>query len=450
MTAKTEAGGTFTLRDLPAGTYQLNVNHQRYLPMPGQVPPPVEVKAGETTRVTISLMPGGSITGRVVDEDGDPLSGCWPQLLAARQGDPVGAAGAENSDASGVYSLWGIAPGKFKLVIRCNTQIVEPHPLRAITDPPPPPTLAYPAAYYPGVADAQEAQVLDLAGGQERTGVDFQMKPGRVYTVSGIVRPGNFDMSKLNVMAVQRGQLNRETSATFGASLDTAKGTFTLQGIFPGSYAVIAVMRDESGPQLGVRQEIEVPGTGALELELRPGVEVSGKVEVEGEYKLPLSTIPVQLVETEPVGMGPTASRVMDDGSFTIQGMLPGLYQVNSGGPGLFVKSVTWAGTEISGGIVDASGGGSGPLVVVLSTKTATIKGSGPPNRPLEAIVVFAGNRSSYAGQTDRQGNFTFTGLVPGTYRVRIRGVGDDSSGEEVTVNEGETATITLGDPGGR
>jgi hypothetical protein len=177
---------------------------------------------------------------------------------------------------------------------------------------------------------------------------------------------------------------------------------------------------------------------------------VGGKVEVEGEFKHPLNTISVQLVETEPTGMGPAAPRVMEDGSFTISGVLPGFYQVSAGGPGVFVKSVTWAGTEVSGGVVDASAGGSGPLGIVMSTKTATIKGSGPPNRPLEAIVVSATNRTSYGAQTDQQGNFTFGGLAPGTYRVVIRGVADDGSGEEVTVNEGETATITLRDPGGR
>jgi hypothetical protein len=454
VTAKTEASGTFTLHGLPPGTYQINVNHPRYPQMPGQIPPSVEVKAGETARIAISLTPGGSITGRIVDEDGDPLSGCWPQLLPARQGDFVGVAGSDSSDSSGVYSIWGIAPGRFKLMIRCNTQVLEAHPLRLTTEPPPPPSLAYPPEFYPGVTDPQQAQLMEVAAGQEKTGVDFQVKPARVLTVTGIVRQGNFDMSKLNLMLIPRNQSSRETGGIFGASIDFPKSTFTFQGVFPGSYAIIGVTRDDGGgpPHYGLRQEVEVPGNGPLELELRSGADVSGKVEVEGEFKYPLNTISVQLIETEPVGMGASPARIGEDGSFTMPGVLPGIYRINAGGPGVFVKSVTWAGTELSGEVLDATAGGSGPLGILLSTKAATIIGTGPPNRQVEAVALSAMNRTSYAGQIDQQGNFTFTGLPPGTYRVTLRGnmPPDDASGEEVTLAEAETATVTLRAPDGR
>ena len=451
VTARTEAGGNFTLRDLPPGIYQLAVQHPRYPQMPGQAPVSVEVKAGETARVAIPLTPGALISGRVLDEDGDPLSGCWPQLLAARQGDPVGLAGTEHSDSTGAYSLWGIAPGRYRLRIACNSPILESHPLRPVTDPPPPPTLAYPPAYYPGVTNSGEAQLIEVAAGQERTGVDFQMKPARVFTVAGIVRPGDFDRSKLNLMLVPRNQPWRETGSVQGAGIDPAKGTFTFQNVFPGSYTLIGVVRDDSGPRHGLRQEIEVPGTGPLELEPRPGSDVTGKVEVEGEFKSPLNSISLQLLETEPVGMGASPSRVAEDGSFTIPGLLPGLYRVQAFGPGLFVKSVSWAGTELQDGVINASAGGSGPLTVLLSSKTATIKATGPPNRPVEAIAVSQPYSASYGGQTDPQGNISLMGLPPGSYRVKLRGgTGGDSTGEEVTVAEGETVTLTLRDPSNR
>jgi protocatechuate 3,4-dioxygenase beta subunit len=451
ITAQTDAGGAFALRDLPAGTYQLNFSHPRYPQFGVQVSKSIEVKAGETARVSVELIPGATISGRVVDEDGDPLADCSPQVISARAGGYTGFLGNESSNAAGVYTVWGINPGKYKLLMSCGSPVLEGYPLQPIAVPPPPPSLAYPHLFYPGVPDAQQAQLIEVAAGQDRTGIDFQLKPVRVFTVKGTLRPGNFDMQQVSLTLMPRNQLERDAFRGAGGTVDPQNGTVTFQRVFPGSYNAVAILRDESGPKYGVRQPVEVPGPAQLELELKPGLNVSGKVEVEGEFKNPLSSINVQLVEMEPVGMGVATPKTSEDGGFTIPSILPGLYRVQVYGPGVFVKSLSWGGTELAGDTLDIGAGGSGPLRILVSTKTGTIKGTGPAGRVVEAVEAGV-NQVRMGTATDPQGAFIMGGLRPGKYRVMLGGFGmsDENAGEEITVGEGETVTVTVRDPGAR
>lgn len=450
ITARTDASGGFALRDLPPGTYPLNITHQRYQQSRGPATKQVEVKPGETATATVELTPGATITGHVVDEDGDPLSDCMPQLLPARPGEPVEMRGAAATDVTGQYSMWGISPGKFKMVMHCGTAVLESVPLHPVDQPPPPATLAYPPLFYPGVRGIQEAQVIVLSAGMDKTGVDFQVKPERVFTVEGVVRGEGADLSKATVTLMSRNPAEREINGGMGAAVDPAKGTFTARNVFAGSYNLFAFIRE--GNTAGIRVPVDVPVPAPLDLELRPAVDVKGKIEVEGEFKFPLNSISVQLVETEPIGLlAASQSRTSDDGSFTIQAVVPGVYRVEAYGPNVFPKSVSWGGQELPDFILDTTAGGTGPLRVLVSTKTATIRGTGPPNQMVEVVQVSAPNPPRSGTTVDAQGSFMLTGLRPGKYRVAVAGTAtDEDSGEELTVGEGETATVTIRDPARR
>ena len=447
--AKTNASGSFVFRDLPPGSYPLNATHPRYQQARGPALKTVEVKAGETTRVTFELTPGATITGRVVDEDGDPLPGCMPQLLAARPMDPVMMSGSEPSDANGVFSIWGVAAGRFKLRVRCTSPVLESFPLQPVTQPRPLPTVAYPPTFYPGVKQVEQAQVIEVSPGIEKTGVDFQMRPARVYAVKGTLRGA--DPSRVDVMLAPPNRSDVDAWIGTQTRVDAATGIFTIERVFPGSYTVIALLHDEKAPY-GARQDIQVPVDVPVHLELKPGVDISGKVEIEGEFKLPLSSITVQLNNSEPVGVGSPPPKLGEDGTFTIPRVIPGVYRVEAYGPNVFVKSVNWGGQDLPGNVLDSSGGNAGQLRVVVSTKTATIKGTGPVGRFVEAIALSSPHPMRFGAMVDQQGSFTLGALHPGKYRVLLGNTEttDENPGEEVTVGEGETATVTVREPSSR
>jgi hypothetical protein len=217
--------------------------------------------------------------------------------------------------------------------------------------------------------------------------------------------------------------------------------------VFPGSYTLAAYLPDERAPY-GATLQVEVPAAGSVDVELTPGVEISGKVEVDGEFKLPLSSIGVQLVNAEGTGLSAAPSKTADDGAFTLSRVIPGSYRVEAFGPNVFVKSIQWGGQDVPNGLLDTTAGGAGPLRVVMGAKTATIKGTAPAGRLVEVIAVSSSQQARSGAIADQQGSFAIGGLRPGKYRVIVGGgeMADEDAGEEITVSEGETATVTVGE----
>ena len=74
----TDLTGTFSLTNVTPGQYQVMVQHQNYpQAQNGAVRKTVEVKAGEKAGpIEFELIPPAAVTGHVLDEDGDPMSGC--------------------------------------------------------------------------------------------------------------------------------------------------------------------------------------------------------------------------------------------------------------------------------------------------------------------------------------------------------------------------------------
>src|SRR5205085_2356887 len=110
----------------------------------------------EPAHVSVELTPGGTISGRVVDEDGDPISDCYVQIFAPPSRGPnqwVGSLGQEQSNEQGAYRVYGIPAGKYHAMVNCGRPAFQPRPLLPADAPPQPPSMAYPPQFYPGASD---------------------------------------------------------------------------------------------------------------------------------------------------------------------------------------------------------------------------------------------------------------------------------------------------------
>jgi len=117
-------------------------------------------------------------------------------------------------------------------------------------------------------------------------------------------------------------------------------------------------------------------------------------------------------------------------------------------GPAVFLKSAWLGSTDITHIAIDFTGGAGGTLRIVMSANTATIRGSAPAE---ETISLLQGEDAVFRRLrvmlSDQNGQYTFEGLAPGTYRLAILAGAvpiPDEGGQEVTVREGETATVDL------
>src|ERR1019366_6554760 len=84
----------------------------------------VVVTTGEETGpVTVELVPAATISGHILDEDGDPLNGCIVQLeFPQRPGPANGLAAAQGrgTAADGEYRLYDVTPGKYIVKAQCR------------------------------------------------------------------------------------------------------------------------------------------------------------------------------------------------------------------------------------------------------------------------------------------------------------------------------------------
>src|SRR6476660_6447629 len=121
--AVTDAGGRFTMQDIEPGTYFMGAERNGFIDAQsgrsGQARPALTLNPGQhISDVAFRLVPHGVITGRVLDEDGEPVQGVQVNVLryrffrGKRQLVPSGGSG---TDDLGDYRIFGLAPGKYYL-----------------------------------------------------------------------------------------------------------------------------------------------------------------------------------------------------------------------------------------------------------------------------------------------------------------------------------------------
>jgi protocatechuate 3,4-dioxygenase beta subunit len=109
------------------------------------------------TGVDFDLVPGGAVTGRVTDAEGEPLERVHLELRRAGVARSSDSAIQALTDDTGAYRFFGLEPGRYIMLGR------RP-PLNAAT-------------YYPGRAEEKEAEAIEVSAGEEASGIDLRL-PG--------------------------------------------------------------------------------------------------------------------------------------------------------------------------------------------------------------------------------------------------------------------------------
>jgi len=472
----TGAAGTFEIDNLPPGRYSLDVEHREY---PQGRSRSFAIKAGEQAApIVVELAPFAAVSGRVLDEDSDPLPACSVHLQFARP--PYQEAIARQdfrevlgSSADGEYRLDRVPAGKYILRAQCQPPVFEPRPLSAGPDPLP--TSAYPPQFYPAASSAGLAEAIELAPGQEGSDIDFRMKPSRVTHIhvrlAGAGWRGRKDLAWQLLPAAQRaptipsdGPLHYDWLSVWH-QIETTNGDFEIPKVFPGSYRLLVTsnMRFiEGGAMIGGARQIDV-GDKSIEVEvvLRPPVDLNGTIEIaglDGANRVTPDQVGVELVVEYPNFFREAGDQTKEDGSFTIKSAFPGPTRikilaghrcgVHCAKDAVFLKSAWLGGAELTDGLLDLSSGARGDLRIVVSTDFAAIQGTAPAFAVVTAAAEDSRGFSMYevSAPADRNGQFKFEDLVPGRYRLGLLDqlASDGSSGQEVTVQEGQTLALEL------
>ena len=374
------------------------------------------------------LIPNAVIAGRVSAEDGEPVAGVSVQVLRylyvgdERQLIPAGQ--GETNDL-GEYRIVGLAPGQYyaSATVGARPQAGEE---------------GFAPTFYPGTTNPSHATPIRVLAGDELSHIDFTLLPAPTVRVRGQVinSVGNRPGSNTQVFLLPQALAFR-SSALRRARVEDEKGTFEIRGAAPGSYDLVAVHVDEERQYL-TRIPIEVWHTDVedVTLVIRPGVELAGRIYVEGNAlpgQLKMTELAVYLrpLENAPRFGKPEAAKVNAGGSFQLENVAHDRYRVNVLGlpEDYYLKAARVGGRAVLDEGLDLSGGRPwGKLELVVSSAGARLDGV-VLTEELQgfggaSVVLIPEERSRRDPRlyrktpTDQHGRFTLRGIPPGEYKL--------------------------------
>jgi protocatechuate 3,4-dioxygenase beta subunit len=465
-----DSDGGFIIKNVKPGRYEFLATHSGYVDQQyesqgthdGAV---LALKPGqEVTNIFFRLVMAAVVTGRVNDENGEPMVGT--QVVALRKPSveeldrfspyrpELVSAGSGQTDDRGQYRIFALKPGEYYL--RATESGEMPHGyvsfgsgywfrewLGA----------QYAPVYYPGVLQPDQARAVPLRAGEEMQ-ADFSMRRTKAVEIAGrVIGAGGGPATKVYVNLDQRGA--DDFADEVGAATDE-DGRFRFKGVFPGSYIIKAYERREDGIyESHARQKVEVGNENieSIALVLSRGANLRGRISTAGLGSVDLERIRLELGPasgSEDIGAW---CGVKKDGSFEFKNVEDGDYffQLSGIDQGLYVKSVRLGSDDVlAKGIQVEKGAIAGNLEVIISTASAQLDGFVTiHDRPVIGSRVRVANdpetpynrfRSDMVS-TDQTGHFVVNDIAPGKYRVIADSPGS-SDGAPVSSSDPQTVTL--------
>jgi hypothetical protein len=220
------------------------------------------------------------------------------------------------------------------------------------------PLLVYQTQFYPGVGESTLAQTIVVNSGEERTGLDFSMRPVRTAAVSGMVTGPAGPMPGLVLRLFQTDGAHVLAETEVATTVSDAKGAFTFLGVPAGQYVARVWHIPRPAPtrtivgsttrieQSGVSMEptlwADVPVSVGdvdvtnVQVSLGPGVRATGRVVFAGTAPTAAQRNAISIVFDLADGrryprVGDERVSLMGD-TFVSPELLPGKYLVRTTG----------------------------------------------------------------------------------------------------------------------
>ncbi|MCU1258153.1 MAG: hypothetical protein JWO80_1038 [Bryobacterales bacterium] len=466
QTTTADAGGRFEFPNLSPGRCMIWAERRGFARR--NVTQDAGPDGGEAV---IRLTPYGVVTGKVVDENGDPMIGANVQVLQSMIAMGQRLVRPANSAATndlGEYRIAQLPPGRYYVSAAVPVRStgspmkgLKPSDADSAAE-----DTTYAPLYYAGASDFSSATPIELAPGAEGR-ADFHMQPARGFTISGRIAnmpPGFNGM----VMLGPRNAVDHFNGPGRPVQVSQDTGAFIVKDVTPGQY-VVSASAFQGGERLSGSQEVSV-ARGDLEdvtVAVSKGAAISGTVRIEEKEGVPALDTQRLAVMLRPkdFGFNPQPSaRLRPDKSFILPEITPGEYvlQIAVQDP-YYVKSAVLGSLDALSGSISISGGeATAPLDIVIGSNGAEVSGTVMKgDRPVSNCSVLLTRRGGLAAsqekivRTDANGKFTLSATAPGDYiayawqdvnaiEYRNPQVLQRYQGENLTVAEGGKQTVRL------
>jgi hypothetical protein len=406
LTVRTNQYGVFEFPPLAGGAYVVAAVRRSFARVEyGQknikaAGLPIVIEESASTFLNIRLPKFGAITGTVLDENDVGLP--EHEVAAYLNTRPPRLVTRVKADDRGVYRLAGLAPGTY--LVRTVGKLYDED--------------SYLPTYSPESTALDQGRTVEVVLDQDTANVNVRPKPGQLFTLAGSIVPPQ--------------QVNLTLVSDTGRQTTTAAGTFEFRGLPPGPYQLFADMpqerlgaytmlsldRDRTEVNLGLHRygEVDVSfldGKGGAVDPSRMQV-MARRVDLAGEGE----PVRVRSVRRAPVPMppGPWEFTVTPMPDFAVVGFsaIPRERVVEKARPDAW-NPVTLA----SGGAYIRFSLTAAPAAFHGAVKSGSDTVAGAPVF-LETLDPDTGRRLAdlRVTRTDGHGQYRFTGLAPGAYRI--------------------------------
>jgi len=476
----TDDQGKFQIKDLDPGSYRLFAARngftrmeygQKLMNRPGTV---LNLTSGQSMKdVTFRLTPAGTVTGRIVDDQGEPLPGLSVQVLRSTY-DSNGkrtlspTATAKTNDL-GEYRVYFVPPGRYYVSAGASTSGLEALAATAaqaglgggntneVVAP------GYVLTYYPNTSDYTRAAAIEIQPGAEVSAIHFTMVRQQRFHVKGHVvdfttgkppQTANLSLTARN-SAVAQNPLDSILGAAAGGgnNYNSADGSFDLRDVAPGSYwlQTLSTGSTQTGgtpapasaaaaalaSMMTALTPVDVSGSDVdnLTIILGNGVTIPGRVQIEGSLPngFTMERVAFVLLPTNgfvTLGTLLQQPRAAADGTFSLEKVNAGEYRLVAGVQGtqtMYLKTARFGETDILASGFTIADRSPGQLEVTLSSKGGQVDGTvldkdSKPVRGIQAVLIPDRNRERRdvykTANTDQNGHFTMLGVSPGDYKL--------------------------------
>lgn len=446
----TTENGSFRFDHLQAGRYRLEVSRRGYIAggyqdHDGYFTGIVAGPNLNSQALRLKLLPTAIIGGVVTDDSGEPVGGAQVHLF--RQDQTTGeskivGAGQDMTDDTGTYEFARLKAGIYYVGVSATPWYAF-HPGRK-TDatgaplpddqqPHSPLDVAYAMTFYENATDSAAASPIALNPG-DRVETNLSMHAVSAIHIRVTLRPPGQGSGRGMIMPMltqdvfgeqqmQPGGVTWMTTSTSRNGNQTTEVFGEFAGIAPGHYTLrqFAQQGDEShatSVDLTTDQTVDFTSASVS------GVDVSGKVVMASGAKLPDRTSVMLMPAT---GGRNLSARADADGRFDLHSVAPGSYelQVHASGASIAVAQMAANGADVQGSHIAVA---TDPVLVAatLASGSTTITGYAKSNgKPIAGVMILLVPRNPNAGhqlfrrdQSNTDGSFTLTRVIPGNYTL--------------------------------
>jgi protocatechuate 3,4-dioxygenase beta subunit len=388
---QTDEQGRYLLQNFSPGIYSLLVRNSNYQ----TATKGFTAGAGETAQADFELIAlPGAITGKVIDQQTDlPISGAIVQVV---YGDSVQPAGRAITDPSGIYTIAGLSPGGYSILI--TTPNYNTYSAGATVRP------------------------------NDATSIDGFLSPNP-GVVTGIVSGPTGALTGAGVKVID---IN---GSVIGFSVTDDSGSFSIGNLPTGTYAITVVAPNHNSDMQGVTitpGEIE---TIQSNLTPEPGA-ITGNVRDENGTPLPGTVVNVLL---NGLILGSVVTD--DNGDYLFSNLLPNSYQISAVQPGFTLSSV--------GAIVSSDS--TTTTNVILEQLFGNINGTvtdqnGKPITKQTIFINLFDQNSSFITSViaEPDGTYDISGVKAGDYLITATAKGYNPNTFAVSVESGAVNSINL------